>query len=137
MQAIKILYAEDYDLVLFTVKQLLELEGWHVDVCRDGSTALKKIEGDSDYDIIVLDMDLPDVRGLELLRRARALNRHIPIIIFTASDCETEALASGANAYLKKPSGIRDLIQTIERLTDEHPHSTNDNINNLSSTNEV
>jgi len=121
LQQIKILYAEDYDLVLFTVKQLLELEGWRVDICRDGSEALKKIEGAEHYDVIVVDAELPGTSGIDLLSRARALThrRRTPTIMFTANDCEAEALAAGADAFLRKPGGIRDLIQTIERLLDK------------------
>ncbi|MDQ3257947.1 MAG: response regulator [Acidobacteriota bacterium] len=120
MHQIKILYAEDYDLVLSTVKQLLELEGWAVDVCRDGATALKQIESNKEYDLLLLDDEMPVVRGIELVRRARSLphRRETPIIIFTAGDCGEEVLASGAGACLKKPSGLRDLIRTIEDLID-------------------
>ena len=121
MRQIKILYAEDYDLVLFTIKQLLELEGWSVDVCRDGAVALEKLEQREPYDVIVLDAEMPGLHGLELLKRARSMThrRRTPILVFTASDCEREAFDAGADAFLKKPSGIRDLIQTVERLL--HP----------------
>lgn len=118
LQQVNILYVEDYDLVLFTVKQLLELEGWHVDVCREGNAALKMFESNADYDLIVLDYELPGARGLDLLRKARSMpSLHTtPIIMFTASECEAEALEAGADAFLKKPGGIRDLIPTIEFL---------------------
>ncbi len=120
MQPIKILYVEDYDLVLFTVKQLLELEGWLVDICREGIAAQKKLESTQNYDLIMLDCELPGMRGLDLLRRARELTCYhsTPIIMFTASDCEEESLSAGADAFLKKPGGIRDLIATIETLLD-------------------
>jgi CheY-like chemotaxis protein len=115
---LNILYVEDYDLVLFTVKQLLELEGWAVEICRDGATALKRLESRDNYDIIVLDSEMLGLRGLELLKRARSMThrRRTPVIMFTATDCEKDAYAAGANAFLKKPSGIRDLIPTIEQL---------------------
>ncbi len=131
MPQINILYVEDYELVLFTVKQLLELEGWRVDVCRDGTTALKKIEGIEQYHLIVLDADLPGISGLELVRRARKLThrRRTPIIIFTASEYDAEASAAGANALLKKPNGIRDLIPTIEMLINGQHSTANVNSN--------
>jgi DNA-binding response OmpR family regulator len=118
LRQVNILYVEDYDLVLFTVKQLLELEGWCVDVCRDGSTALQMFEAATDYDLIVLDYELPGARGLDLLRKARSLPalHATPIIMFTASECEAESLEAGADAFLKKPGGIRELIPTIELL---------------------
>jgi CheY-like chemotaxis protein len=127
LRQIKILYAEDYNLVLDTVKQLLELENWHVEICRDGGAALMKLESRELYDAIVLDFNMPGVDGIELLKRARQLThrRRTPIIIFTASDCENEALAAGADVFVKKPNGIRELIQIIERLLNK-PESSPD-----------
>jgi DNA-binding response OmpR family regulator len=124
---IKILYVEDYDLVLFTVKQLLELEGWLVDICRDGIAAQKKLESTESYDLIMLDYELPGMSGIDLLRRARHLSarRETPIIMFTASECQDETMAAGADAFLKKPGGIRDLIPTIEALLNGHSDHRN------------
>lgn len=120
MQQTRILYAEDYDLVLFTVKQLLELESWQVDICRDGAAALKKLESDEHYDLIILDAQLPGESGLWLIQRSRQLahRRRIPIILFTGSLKHEEALAAGADAFLKKPTGLKDLISTCNNLLD-------------------
>jgi DNA-binding response OmpR family regulator len=118
LQQIRILYAEDYDLVLFTVKQLLELEGWRVDICRDGTAAWKKLEGEDHYDLIILDAQLPGESGLKLVRHARQLahRRRTPIIMFTGSLRHEEALAAGADAFLNKPTGLKDLIATCNAL---------------------
>jgi DNA-binding response OmpR family regulator len=118
LQQTRILYAEDYDLVLFTVKQLLELESWQVDICRDGALARKKLEGDESYDLIILDAQLPVESGLSLVKRARQLahRRRTPIILFTGSLRHDEALAAGADAFLKKPTGLKDLIDTCNFL---------------------
>jgi len=118
LQQTRILYAEDYDLVLFTVKQLLELESWQVDICRDGAAALKKLEGDEHYDLIILDAQLPGESGLSLVQRARRLahRRRIPIILFTGSIGHDEALAAGADAFLNKPTGLKNLITTCNSL---------------------
>jgi CheY-like chemotaxis protein len=115
---ITVLYVEDHDLVLFTVKQLLELEGWRVQICRDGAQALKLIASEDHFELILLDSELPSVNGLELVRRARRLphRQATPIIIFTARDCADEAAAVGANACLKKPGGIKDLLDTCSRV---------------------
>jgi CheY-like chemotaxis protein len=120
LQQTRILYAEDYDLVLFTVKQLLELESWQVDICRDGSAALKKLESDEHYDLIILDAQLPGESGLSLVHRARQMahRRRIPIIMFTGSLQHDDALAAGADAFLKKPTGLKDLITTCNSLLD-------------------
>jgi len=129
LQQIRILYAEDYDLVLFTVKQLLELEGWHVDICRDGAAALKKIESDEHYDLIILDVQMPGESGLTLVQRARQLphRRHLPVIMFTDSLQHEDALAAGANAFLKKPAGLKELIATCKSLLDPGANKESDN----------
>ncbi|HJR07280.1 MAG TPA: response regulator [Pyrinomonadaceae bacterium] len=118
MQQIRILYVEDYDLVLFTVKQLLELEGWRVDICRDGTAARKKLEGEDHYDLIILDAQLPGESGLELVQQARQLahRRRTPVIMFTGSLRQEDAIAAGADAFLNKPTGLKDLIATCNAL---------------------
>lgn len=123
MQQITILYVEDHDLVLFTVKQLLELEGWRVQIARDGEHALRQIAGNEHFDLLILDAELPGVSGFELIRRTRALAQRqaIPIIMFTARECRTEALTAGADAFLKKPGGIKDLLDTCYRMLNIEP----------------
>ncbi len=120
MTQTRILYAEDYDLVLFTVKQLLELESWQVDICRDGASARKKLEGDELYDLIILDAQLTGESGLSLVQRARSLThrRRVPIILFTGSLGHEDTLATGADAFLNKPIGLKDLIATCNLLLD-------------------
>ncbi|HEX8131237.1 MAG TPA: response regulator [Pyrinomonadaceae bacterium] len=128
MQQTRILYAEDYDLVLFTVKQLLELESWQVDICRDGAAALKKLEADEPYDLIILDVQLPGESGLSLVQRARQLahRRRTPIILFTGSLRHDEALAAGADAFLNKPTGLKDLISTCNSLLNRNSGNGSD-----------
>ena len=131
MQQFRILYVEDYDLVLFTVKQLLEGESWKVDVCRDGKAALRKFESEEHYDLLILDERLGAVGGMELLGRARRTPRLscTPVVVFTASQCEDEALAAGADAFLRKPGGLKELIPTCRRLLqiDEEQSDEGDN----------
>jgi DNA-binding response OmpR family regulator len=116
-QPVRILYAEDYDLVLQTVQQLLEMEGWEVDVCRDGVTALNKIRSSSHYDVIIVDENLPGIRGLELLQMARSYaHRHQALaLMFTAVDCQPQAKAIGADEFLRKPDGIKEINKIIKR----------------------
>lgn len=123
LQQTTILYVEDHDLVLFTVKQLLELEGWRVRVCRDGNHALKQIAGDEHFDLIILDAELPAVNGFDLIRQARSLahRKRTPIVMFSALECGDDALSAGANASLKKPGGIKDLLDTCNRVMNHTP----------------
>jgi CheY-like chemotaxis protein len=113
-----ILYVEDDELLRLTVQDTLELEGYRVESCPDGLAALTRMESTERYDLLLLDNELPCASGLELLRHARMLPRlqHTPIVIISATDCEREALRAGADAFLKKPDDINQLVSTIARL---------------------
>ncbi|HEX8131035.1 MAG TPA: response regulator [Pyrinomonadaceae bacterium] len=113
-----ILYVEDDELLRLTVQDTLEFEGWRVELCGDGLAALARIESTQHYDLLLLDNELPGVSGLELLRHARMLpyRQETPVIIISATDCEREARRAGADAFLKKPDDIDQLVSTITRL---------------------
>ena len=122
MEKIRILYAEDYDLVLFTARQLLEAEGWEVEVCRDGAGALKKLEGGEHFDLLIFDDRLDGVGCEELIARARgsARLRATPIILFTADHANPHPASHEADALLSKPEGLKELVLTCRRLL---PHA--------------
>jgi CheY-like chemotaxis protein len=113
-----ILLVEDDRLVADTVRDTLEFEGWNVEICADGGEALRRVEGREHFDLLLLDNDLPGMRGVELIRRARLLpqRRHTPIIMFSASEIERDALDAGADAFLRKPNDVYALVETINRL---------------------
>lgn len=115
--AVRILYVEDNDLVANVVKELFEYENWNVEICSNGDSAWAVIRGPAHFDVLITDQDLPDVKGLQLIERTRALNhrRHIPIIMFTAENCLTEAIEAGANSFLLKPDATQDIVPTVRR----------------------
>jgi CheY-like chemotaxis protein/tetratricopeptide (TPR) repeat protein len=117
-QTVSILFVEDNRVVAEAVRETLELEGWGVESCVDGSVALRLIEGREHFDLFLLDNDLPGIHGIELIRRARQLShrRHTPIVMFSASDLEREAHGVGADVFLKKPDDVKALVGTINRL---------------------
>ncbi|MBA3321169.1 MAG: GNAT family N-acetyltransferase [Pyrinomonadaceae bacterium] len=100
------------------IKEALEAEGFSVETCHDGTTALKKISSESHYDLLLFDNELPGVQGLELIRRARefAHRQHTPMIMLSASPYEVEALRAGADAFLLKTSDANSLLGVINRL---------------------
>jgi CheY-like chemotaxis protein len=118
MRSLTILYVEDYKLLLLYVKEMLELQGWHVEACQDGTSALEKIESTSHYDLLLLDKSLPGMDGLELVRRARSLThrRRTPIIMLSGSGSARAALNAGVDLFLKKPEDVDAIIGTITRL---------------------
>src|SRR5215212_4289272 len=89
----RILYAEQEPLVADAVRETLEAEGWRVEVCARGDEALRRLQGETCFDLLILDFRLPGLDGLELARRARALPRAVrtPIIMFTDSEVERDA----------------------------------------------
>jgi len=117
-RTINILCVEDYQVVADAVKENLEELGWTVELCADGTEALRKIESKARYHLLILDNQLPGKNGLELARRARQLphRRRTPIIMLSASDVEQDAWRAGVNAFLRKPQDIGRLTATVTRL---------------------
>jgi PleD family two-component response regulator len=84
---VTVLHVEDHDIVARMAKEMLETEGWAVETCADGNTALEKICGHTRYDLLLLDYDLPGMNGLELVSRARALahRARTPIVVLSST----------------------------------------------------
>ncbi len=117
-RTVKILCVEDHQVVADALKETLEELGWTVELCADGTEAMRKIESKARYHLFILDNQLPGKDGLDLARRARQLphRRRTPIIMLSASDVEREALRAGVNAFLRKPEDIGRLTTTVTRL---------------------
>jgi CheY-like chemotaxis protein len=122
---VSILYAEDSRLVAEAVKHTLEAEGWQVELCGDGNSAMSQLACGFVYDLLLLDNDLPGVSGIEITRCARSLAsyRSTPIAMLSASDCEAEARQAGVNAFLLKPDDAGLIVATISRLLADQPGS--------------
>jgi len=114
-----VLVVEDHPQVADAMRDVLEAEGLRVSLCADGATARAELEGDSHFDLLIFDYQLPDgVNGVELIRLARSLARRrlTPIIMLSASDVEAEAWRAGTNAFLRKPQDIGKLASMAARL---------------------
>jgi len=117
----KILHVEDDQTVAGMVKEILENQGWQVETCDDGNAALEKISGEDDYDLLLVDYDLPGANGLEIVNRARELDHRcaMPMVVLAASPVEAAARDAGADVFLHKPQGISSLVETISHLLHE------------------
>lgn len=113
-----LLHVEDDESVADVVKDTLELEGWTVELIRNGDAALQRLQSETDYDLLIFDNELPDMSGVELIRRTRRLphRQQTPIIMLSGSDVELEARRAGASAFLKKPNDLPKVAETIARL---------------------
>lgn len=107
----KVLVIEDEAEILSFLKPELSHEGYDVDVAGDGRTGFEKIES-GNYDIVLLDIMLPGLNGIEVCRRARKFT-DVPIIMLTARDQiadKVTGLDTGADDYLTKPFSIEELL---------------------------
>ena len=118
---VSILHVEDDETVASVAREILEAQGWRVETCVDGSTALEKISGEVEYDLLLIDDDLPGVNGLQLITHARELDHRCatPMVVLAANPIEAEAREAGADVFLRKPQGIGMLTETINRLLGE------------------
>lgn len=93
----------------------LKCEGYQVQVCHDAITALNQAK-ETDPDLIILDVILPGISGLEICRRLRVTGNQVPIILLTAKDEISDRVAGldgGADDYLVKPFSIEELLARI------------------------
>ena len=114
MNNIKILLVEDEKQIAMFIEMELTHEGYKVDVIHDGREGLKRAE-EKEYDLILLDVMLPGLNGVEVCRRIRQFSI-VPIIMLTAkSDISDKVLGLdvGANDYLTKPFAIEELLARI------------------------
>ncbi len=101
------------------IRQGLEEEGYAVDVVGDGSEVLDWVRS-ADYDVVLLDIMLPGLNGIEVCRLLRAGNYTMPILMLTARDATSDkvrGLDSGADDYLVKPFAIEELTARLRALT--------------------
>ena len=111
----RILVVEDEPKVASFIRRALEEESYAVDVCADGQKGLDWAQS-VDYDLIILDLMLPGIPGLELLKQLRRNGVKIPVVILTARsevDQRVKGLDAGADDYLSKPFSSTELLLRI------------------------
>ena len=110
-----ILIIEDERKIARFLKLELEYEGYEVEIAEDGVAGLEAYTGGS-WDIVLLDVMLPRLNGMEVLRRIRLSGSAVPVILLTARDSlpdKVSGLDSGANDYITKPFAIEELLARI------------------------
>jgi DNA-binding response OmpR family regulator len=115
----RILIVEDEDALRSGLVDLLEAEGHAVEAVADGAAAVDR-GSDPAVDLILLDLMLPKLDGVEVCRRVRQLRPSVPILMLTAKGSEEDKVAglgAGADDYVTKPFGVRELLARIEALT--------------------
>lgn len=126
----KILLAEDTRDLNRNIRFLLGNEGYEVDSAFDGSEALEYLKKDS-YDCIILDIMMPKVDGLSVLKELRERHVLTPVLLLTAKaeiEDRVTGLDSGADDYLPKPFASKELLARVRALIRRQPILTSENL---------
>jgi len=114
-----ILIVEDDKAILTALKDDLEYEGYKVSTATDGKEGLKLAQ-DSEFQIIILDILLPGLTGLEVCKKLRESGKNTPILMLTAAKTEemdkVMGLELGADDYVTKPIGSRELVARVKAI---------------------
>jgi two-component system, OmpR family, response regulator len=118
MSSMNVLLVEDDERIIEFVRRGLETEGCHVDVARTGREALERARAPT-WQLIILDLLLPDLDGRDVCRELRATRIGTPILMLTALDTledKVRGLRLGADDYLAKPFAFEELVARVQAL---------------------
>ena len=117
MTALRVLVVDDEAGVRAGMKQLLEARGYTVSVAEDGVAALERMT-ELPPDVVITDLDMPRMGGMELLGRLREQDRELAVIVSTSAvdvQSAVSAMRAGATDYVTKPVELDELVLAIER----------------------
>ena len=123
----RLLLAEDERMLSDALVAILTHSNYSVDAVYDGQEALDYLEAGSNYDAAILDVMMPKLDGLSVLRTIRSQGNPLPVLLLTARsevDDRVEGLDSGADDYLTKPFATKELLARIRAMTRRQPDLT-------------
>lgn len=122
---IRLLIVDDEEEFLLSSSQALRRRGFEVDVAPNGITALEKVEK-NEYDVVMLDVKMPDIDGIEVFRQVHRIYPDLPIVLLTGHSSIGDAFQTskeGIADYLAKPVDMDELARRIKRATIRHETS--------------
>ncbi len=114
----RILIVDDEEAARKSLSDILRLEGYHVVAKEDGQSAIDALEGENMFDLMLLDLKMPGIDGLEVLRRATKLAPDCRIVMLTAHgslESAIEALRHGAHDYILKPAAPPEILASVSK----------------------
>jgi two-component system OmpR family response regulator len=115
---IRVLVVDDEPVLAEMVSMTLRYEGWEVAMVGDGNAAIRHVQTERP-DIVVLDVMLPDMSGLDVLTRLRAKQPYLPVVLLTANDSVEDRIAglsAGSDDYVTKPFSLEELVLRLRAL---------------------
>jgi two-component system, OmpR family, response regulator len=115
---INVLVVDDEAVLAEMVSMALRYEGWDIATAGDGSSALAAARAQRP-DVVVLDVMLPDMSGLDVLRKLREQNPHLPVLLLTAKDAVEDRIAgltAGGDDYVTKPFSLEEVVLRLRAL---------------------
>ncbi len=118
----KVLIVDDEEVLRDVLETVLRREGFDVILAASGEEALSVLDGDADVDLVILDVMLPGISGIDTLRAIRISNPQLPVIVITAFssiDGAIEAMKHGAYHYIPKPFKNEEVILTVNKALEQ------------------
>jgi DNA-binding NtrC family response regulator len=116
----KILIIDDEKSICNTLKEILEYEKYEVDIANDGAEGLKKAQ-DSHYDLVLCDIKMPKMDGIEVLSKLQELKPEMPVVMISGHgtiETAVDAIRKGAYDYISKPPDLNRLLVTVRNALD-------------------
>lgn len=116
-KAVKVLIAEDNRFNQELIRYIIQTRGWECAVVDNGEKAIQEVSNAS-YDLLLMDIQMPVMNGIEATRAIRSANIPIPIIAITAAKEQSireESILAGMNDFISKPYRKEDLFSSIDR----------------------
>ena len=117
-----VLLVEDEENLHESLKMNLELEGYQITSAFDGIQAMKAVQNEY-FDLIVMDVMIPEVDGFSVTQNIRLTNTEVPILILSAKDSSADkvtGLKKGADDYLTKPFNLEELLLRVRKLIEKN-----------------
>ncbi len=114
--AARVLIVDDEKNILITLKRAFEIAGYHAEIAGGGKLALEKLKENA-FDVVLLDVKMPDLDGLSVLQQLRAGGTQVPVLVMSGHgtiETAVQATKLGAHDFLEKPISTEKLLLTVE-----------------------
>jgi len=114
----RILVVDDDFQVANVIRQILQHEGYHVETAENGREAMDRLMTDEHFDLVIIDMRMPEMDGLELLKKTRQTKKYLPVIALTGYTTIEDGMRwveAGVHNYLVKPFEMKGLLELVRQ----------------------